>query len=155
MGCRNSVTTRGSKIASDIEKHEQAIALLNDDLQERDNRIQAIQYENVTLQAQRDVYQARLQRCQDQTHDLITKRHVPRANDPGKDNIVMIIEKDTTPEEDEFYEYPYYTSRIQRRFINTKRRWFKVQYLHHRFIIEVIDNVNSMMHLTGLKKKVM
>ena len=28
------------------------------------------------------------------------------AKDPGKDNIVMIIEKNTTPEEDGFYEYP-------------------------------------------------
>ena len=44
---------------------------------------------------------------------------------PGKDNIVMIIEKNTTPEEDEFYEYRYYIARIQRQFINTKKRWFK------------------------------
>ena len=29
-------------------------------------KIQAIQYENVALQAQRDAYQAQLQRCQDQ-----------------------------------------------------------------------------------------
>ena len=32
--------------------------------------------------------------------------HVPRANDPGKDNIVMVIEKNTAPEEDECYELP-------------------------------------------------
>ena len=37
-----------------IEEKDAAIALLNDDLQNRDNQIQAIQYENVTLQAQRD-----------------------------------------------------------------------------------------------------
>ena len=55
----------------------------------------------------------------------------------------MIIEKNTTPEKDEFFEYPYYTARIQRRFINTKRRWFKAQYPRHRFIIEELDNVNS------------
>ena len=34
----------------------------------------------------------------------------------------MIIEKNTTPEEDEFYEYPYYTTRIQRRFISIKKK---------------------------------
>ena len=55
----------------------------------------------------------------------------------------MIIEKNTAPEEDEFYEYPYYIARIQRRFINTKTRWFKAQYPHHRFIIEELDNANS------------
>ena len=43
-----------------IEEHEQAVALLNHDLREQDNRIQAIQYENVALQAQRDVYQTQL-----------------------------------------------------------------------------------------------
>ena len=32
--------------------------------------------------------------------------HVPRANDPGKDKIVMVIEKNTAPEEDECYELP-------------------------------------------------
>ena len=40
----------------------------------------------------------------------------------------MVIEKNNAPEEDEFYEYPYYIARIQRRFINTKKRWFKAQY---------------------------
>ena len=32
------------------------VALMNDDLQDRDNQIQAIKYDNVALQAQRDVY---------------------------------------------------------------------------------------------------
>ena len=112
-----------------IEEKDAAIALLNDDLQNRE-------YEKVALQVERDVYQA-------QVRDLIINRHVPRAKDPGKDNIVMIIEKNTAPEEDEFYEYPYYIARIQRRFININRRWFKAQYPHHRFVIEEMDNANS------------
>ena len=87
----------------------------------------------MALQAQRDVYQAQLQRCQDQIRDLIINRHVPRANDPGKDNIVVIIEKNTAPKEDEFYEYSYYIARIQRRFISTKRRW-------RRHNIRIIDS---------------
>ena len=52
----------------------------------------------------------------------------------------MIIDKNIAAEED---EYPYYIARIQRRFINTKRRWFKAQYPHHRFIVEDLDNANS------------
>ena len=56
----------------------------------------------------------------------------------------MIIEKNTNPppEEDGFYEYPYFISRIHQWFISTKRRWFRAQYPHHRFIIEELDNVN-------------
>ena len=82
--------------------------MLNDDLKNRE-------YENVALQAQRDVYQA-------QVRDLIINRHVSRTKIPGKGNIVMIIENNTTPEEDEFYEYPYYITRIQRWFVATKKR---------------------------------
>ena len=81
------------------DDHQQAIKEKDVALAQCDNQIRAIQHENVALQAQRDVYQAKLQRCQDQIRDLVINRHVPRENDPGKDNIVMIIEKNTTPEE--------------------------------------------------------
>ena len=39
-----------------IEEKDAALALLTDDLQDRDNQTQTIQYENVALQAQRDIY---------------------------------------------------------------------------------------------------
>ena len=100
-----------------IEEKDAALALLNNDLQSHE-------YDNVAFQAQRDVYKDQLQKC----HDIITHRrtrYVPHAKDTDKDNIVMIIEKNTTPEEDEIYEYPYYIARIRRRFIGTKIQWFK------------------------------
>ena len=53
-----------------IEEKDAALALINDDLQNRE-------YEREALQAQRDVYQAELQKCQDQIRDLIINRHVP------------------------------------------------------------------------------
>ena len=79
-----------------IEKKDVVLALLNDDLQNRE-------YENVALQAQRDAYQAQLQNFQDQIRDLIINHDVPRENDPGKANIIMITEKSTALEEDKFY----------------------------------------------------
>ena len=39
-----------------IKEKDTALALLTDDLQDRDSQIQAIQYENMALQAQRDAY---------------------------------------------------------------------------------------------------
>ena len=92
------------KLASVIKEKDAALALLTDDLQGRDNRIQAIQYENVTLQAQKDVYQAQLQKCQDTITHLKT-RYVPHARDPGKDNII-IVRKHATPVNDKFHELP-------------------------------------------------
>ena len=56
-----------------IEEKDAALTLLNDDLQNCDNQIQAIKYENVALQAQGDVYQAQLQKCQD---IIIILKHV-------------------------------------------------------------------------------
>ena len=74
--------------------------MLNDDLKNRE-------HDNVALQAQRDAYKEQLQKSQDIISHL-KKRHAPHAKDSGKGNIVMIIEKNTTSEEDEFYEFPPY-----------------------------------------------
>ena len=65
----------------------------------------------------------------------------------------MIIEKNTTPQEDEFYEYTHYITRIQRRFITTKKRWFKAHYPHHRLIIEELDNANSIHAFNRFQEK--
>ena len=74
------------KLTSAIEEKDSALTLLTDDLQDRDNQIKAIQYENVALQAERDVYQAQLQRRQDTITHLRT-RYVPYARNPGKDTL--------------------------------------------------------------------
>ena len=43
-----------------MKEKDAALVLVIDDLQDRDNQIQVIQYENLALQAQRDAYQAQL-----------------------------------------------------------------------------------------------
>ena len=45
------------------------------------------------LQAQKDIDQTQLTRCQEQIHNLTINCHVLGANDPGKDIIIVIIEK--------------------------------------------------------------
>ena len=44
-------------------------------------------------------------------------------------------------------------ARIQRRFINTKRRWFKAQYPRQRFIMEQLDNSNSIHAFNRFEEK--
>ena len=94
----------------------------------------------MALQAQSNVSNDQLEKCQNIITHLKT-RHVPHPKDPDKDNIA--IEKNTAPEKYEFCEYSYFIVRIQRCFINTKRRWFKAQHPHRRFIMEELDNANS------------
>ena len=96
---------------------------MNDDLQDCDNQIQAIKYENVVLQAQRDIYKAQLQKCQDTNIHLRT-RYVDHVTDPGKDNIIIIVRKHTTPANDRYHNLPYYVVRIQRRRRYVELRWF-------------------------------
>ena len=121
-------------MASAIEEKDATIALLNDDLQKRE-------YENVALQAARDVYQAELQKCQD-TITHLKKRYVPHAKNLGKDNIIVIVRKHTTPAKDKFHGLPYYMARMQRRKRYVKLRWFDRHFPDHEIIVE-IDNPNS------------
>ena len=130
------------------EEHQQAteekdatIALLNDDLKNRDNQIQAIQYKNVALQAQRDVYQAELKKCQDIITHLKT-RYVPHVKDPRKDNIIIIVQKHTTSANDKYHGLLYYVARIQRCKRYVKLKWFDRHFPDHKIIVE-IDNPNS------------
>ena len=85
--------------------------------------IQAIQYKNVALQAPKDVYQDELQKYQDTITHLKT-RYVPHASDQGKDNIIIIVCKHTTPANDKSHDLPYYVARIQRRKRYVKLSWF-------------------------------
>ena len=129
------------KLASTIEEKDAVIALMNYDLQGRDNQIQAIKSENVALQAQRDVYQAQLQRCQDTITHLRTC-YVDHARDPGKDNIIIIARKHTKPANDKFHGLPYYIARVQQRKRYVALRWFDQHFPDHEVIVQ-IDNPNS------------
>ena len=120
------------------EKHQQAIeekdvkiSLLDDDLQKRE-------YENVALQAQKDVYQAELQKYQDIITHLET-RYVPHAKNPGKDNIIIIVQRHITPANDKFHDLPYYIARVQRRKKYFKLRWFHQPFPDSEIIVEIYN----------------
>ena len=124
-----------------IEEKDATLALLNDDLQNRDNQIQAYKSENVSLQEQRVVYQAQLQKCQDTIIHLKT-RLVLHARDLGKDNIIIIVRKHAKPAKDKYHDLPYYVARMQRLKRYVKLRWFDRHFPEHEVIVE-IDNTNS------------
>ena len=116
------------------EEHQQAI-------EEKDNQVQAIKYENVALQAQRDVYQAQLVKCQDTIIHLRTP-YVDHARDLGKYNTIIIVRKHTRPANDKYHDLPYYIARIQRHKRYVKLRWFDRHFTDHEIIV-TIDNPNG------------
>ena len=65
-----------------------------------------MQYRNVALQVQKDVYQAELQKCQD-TITHLERRYVSHTRDPGKDNIIIIVQKHTMTCNDKYHDLPY------------------------------------------------
>ena len=95
-------------------------------------------YENVALQTQGNVY---LQKCQDTITHLKT-RYVSHARDPGKYNIIIIVQTHTAPANDSFHDLPYYIAKIQRRKSYVKLRWFDRHFPDNEVIVE-IDNPNS------------
>ena len=148
-----NIVPRGfdSKAAEIQGKHRQSIvekdatiSLLDDDLQKRE-------YENVALQAQKEVYQAELQKCQDIITNLETS-YVPHAKNPGKDNIIIIVQKQTAPANDKCYELPYYVARIQRRKRYVKLRWFDRHFPDHEITVEK-DNPNSIYAFNRFEKE--
>ena len=92
-----------------IEKKDAPLALMNDYLQDHENQIKAIQYENVARQAQGDLYQTQLQRCE-YTITHIKAGYVDHARDLGKDNIIIIVRKHTRYTNDKYHDLPYYVS---------------------------------------------
>ena len=95
----------------------------------------------MALQAQRDVYQSQLQRCQDAITHLRT-RYVDHARDPGINNIIIIVKKHKKPANDKFHGMPYYIARIQRRKRYVRLRRFDRDFPDHEVIVE-IHNPNS------------
>ena len=93
----------------------------------------------MALQAQRDVYQIQLQRCED-TISHLRERYVDHARDPGKANFIIIVQTHTSANDNN--DLPYYFARIQRRKRYVKLRWFDRHFPEHEVIVE-IDNPNS------------
>ena len=95
----------------------------------------------MALQAQRDVYQAELQKCQDTITHLKT-HYVPHARDLGKGNIIIIVRKHTLSAKDKYHDLPYYVVGIQWRKKYVKLRWSDQHFPDHEVNVE-IGNPNS------------
>ena len=55
---------------------------------------------------------------------------------PGKDDIIIIIQKHTTPVNDIYHGLPYYLARIQRRKRHVKLRWFDQHFPDREVIVK-------------------
>ena len=126
------------------EDHQQAIT-------DRDNRIQAIELENVGLQGKIRVKDQQIEASQNKIAELV-ERYVDHCRSPSKDNIVIIVRKHTTPENDKYHNLPYYIARIQRRKRYVKLRWLEQHFPDYEVIVE-IGNPNSIHAFNRFEEK--
>ena len=122
------------KLTEKVEEQQQVIG------ETRDHARQ-LEYDNVTLQAQRDIYRDDLQVAGMENSRLV-ERYVDHVRDPGKDNIAIIVRKQTTQDSDKYHHLPYYVARIQRRKRYTKLRWFERHFPNYDVIVE-LDSPNA------------
>ena len=71
---------------------------------------------------------------------------------PGKDNIIIIVRKNTTSANDKYHDLPLYVARIDRHKRYVKLRWFDQHFPDHEVIAE-IDNPNSIHAFNWLEEE--
>ena len=120
-------------------------------IEDCDNRIQAIEYKNVGLQGEIRAKDKQIEASQNRIAEIV-ERHVDNCRNPSKDNIVIIVRKHTTPENDKYHNFPYYISRIKRRKRYVKLRWLEQHFPDHEVIVE-IDNPNSIHAFNRLEEE--
>ena len=116
------------------EKHQKTI-------KEKEDKIQAIQYENVGLQGEMRAKDQQIVRCENRIGEL-RERYVDHCKNPKKDNIVIIIRKHSTVENDIYHKYPYYIARIQKQKRYIKLHWFDKHFPEHEVVVE-LDTPNA------------
>ena len=115
--------------------------------------LQAIKYENVAFQAQRDVYQAQLQGCQDTITHLRT-RYLDYARVPGKDSVIINVRKHTASVNDKFHDLPYHITKMQWRKRYIKLRWLDRYFPDHEVIVKTVVTTQTVFtRLIDLKGK--
>ena len=139
------------KLSQKLEEHHRRTTQLQQAVEDRDNRIQAIEYENVGLQGEIRAKDQQIEASQNRIAKLV-ERYVDYCRNPSNDNIVLIARKHTTPENDKYPNFPYYISRIQRRKQYVKLRWLEWHFPDHEVIVE-IDNPNSIHAFNRLEEE--
>ena len=105
------------KLASAIEEKDAALALLNDDLQDRENQIQALEFRN---EEERQAHQQQILTLNEEINDLITNRHVARRI--CFENVLCFIKKSS----EEVHQYN--VIRCQYKQLEKHKRWLKLRY---------------------------
>ena len=131
------------------EDHQKAI-------EDRDNRIQAIEYENVGLQGEITAYQAQLQVSQNRIEDLIANRHVPRSG--TIDTVLVVVEKNAdedTKEHKRAKNFDKYMLRCQKKQVDGRLSVLRAKYPNMVVLEPRCDDGNAIHVWNRFKQRVL
>ena len=117
-----------------IEEKEAALALLSNDLENRDARIKALEYENVGLQGE-------IRNGHVTITNLIENRHVPHSG--NIDNILCVIQKNQPDEAGRKGRHRYYMIRCQKRALSTQINLLRISYPNMNVFEPECDDPNA------------
>ena len=117
-----------------IKEKEAALALLSNDLENRDARIKALEYENVGLQGE-------IRNGHVTITNLIENRHVPHSG--NIDNILCVIQKNQPDEAGRKGRHRYYMIRCQKRALSTQINLLRISYPNMNVFEPECDDPNA------------
>ena len=96
---------------------------------DRDNRIQAIEHENVGLQGEIKAKDQQIEASQERIEDLIANRHVPRSG--AIDTVLVVVEKNVdedTKEHKKAKNFGNYMLRCQKKQVDGRLSVLRAKY---------------------------
>ena len=79
------------KLSQKLEEHHRRTTQLQQAVEDRDNKIQAIEHENVAPQGEIRAKDQQIEASQERIEDLIANPHVPRSG--AIDTVLVVVEK--------------------------------------------------------------
>ncbi|XP_057310276.1 uncharacterized protein LOC130648253 [Hydractinia symbiolongicarpus] len=133
------------KFARIVEENQEALALLNGDLENKDRALAALGDQIFTLEEDVDD-KDRTIAVQEQEIEELRQRAVPRLEDPRKDNGMVIIQKNNDD------EYPYVAICGQQGYVAQKIRNKLTDHPNGQLVV-LAETPNAIVHYNWLRER--
>ena len=121
---------------------------IRDHFEQRKDEEHQLAIEDLGVQFQVEIHESdiQLQELNDENERFYNEiqelraRYVAPLRNLHKNNIIIIVRKHTSSDDDKYHDYPYYIARIQKRKRYVKLRWFTRHFPEHEVIVELSPN---------------
>ena len=144
------------KLSQKLEEHYRRTTQLEQAVQDRDNRIQATEHENVGLQGKIRAKDQHIEASQERIEDLIANRHVPRSG--AIDTVLVVVEKNAdedTKEHKRTKNFDKYMLRCQKKQVDGRLSVLRAKYPNMVVLEPSCDDGNAIHVWNHFKQRVL